>query len=93
MTKTVKMKMTMTITISISFRMNQTIQEFSSWESHMKKTKMCLGSEKRSKSLLGARIENVFLATFVSLKQMYVKLNYRKKVFFSSSIYLPETFY
>ena len=40
LTKTVKMKMTRTI--SISSRMNQTIQEFSSWESHMKKRmKMC----------------------------------------------------
>ena len=45
LTKTVKMKMTRTI--SISFRMNQTIQEFSSWESHMKKVKICLRSEKR----------------------------------------------
>ena len=32
------------------------------------KEKMCLRSEKRSKSLLVARIETVFLATFVSLK-------------------------
>ena len=36
--------------ISISFRMNQTIQGFLNWKSHLKRLKMCLRSEKRSKS-------------------------------------------
>ena len=58
LTKTVKMKMTRTI--SISFRMNQTIQEFSSWESHMKKSENVFKKWKKKQESFGRKNRNCF---------------------------------